>query len=74
MLPRIFLIVSLLLNAVDELAAGTHDWEQVRSVAHIVNLRALALSDRWDAAMAHTLAPLRKAVVSCAHETGTSVA
>jgi hypothetical protein len=29
---------------------------------HIVNLRALALSDRWDAAMAHTLAPLRRAV------------
>lgn len=29
---------------------------------HIVNLRALALSDRWDAAMAHTMAPLRRAV------------
>lgn len=29
---------------------------------HIVNLRALALSDRWDDAMAHTLAPLRRAV------------
>ena len=28
----------------------------------VVNLRALALSDRWDDAMAHTLAPLRTAV------------
>jgi len=29
---------------------------------HILHLRALALSDRWDAAMALTLQPLRKAV------------
>jgi hypothetical protein len=29
---------------------------------HILNLRALALSDRWDAAMTLTLRPLRKAV------------
>jgi hypothetical protein len=29
---------------------------------HVVNLRALALSDRWDDAMAHTLNPLRTAV------------
>ena len=28
----------------------------------VVNLRALALSDRWDDAMTLTLAPLRKAV------------
>jgi len=29
---------------------------------HLLNLRALALSDRWEAAMALTLQPLRKAV------------
>jgi hypothetical protein len=29
---------------------------------HLINLRALALSDRWEAAMALTLRPLRKAI------------
>src|SRR4029453_9449439 len=29
---------------------------------HLLNLRALALSDRWEAALALTLRPLRKAV------------
>lgn len=29
---------------------------------HVVQLRALALSDRWEPAMAHTMRPLRKAV------------
>ena len=36
-------------------------WKEMTG-EHIVNLRALALSDRWDDAMAHTLAPLRRAV------------
>jgi hypothetical protein len=29
---------------------------------HLLNLRALALSDRWEAAIALTLRPLRKAI------------
>jgi hypothetical protein len=29
---------------------------------HVIQLRTLALSDRWDAAMGLTLKPLRKAV------------
>ena len=33
---------------------------------HVVQLRALALSDRWEAAMAHTIRPLRRAVQAVA--------
>ena len=29
---------------------------------HLLNLRALALSDRWESAMTLTLRPLRKAI------------
>ena len=36
-------------------------WKEI-SGAHIVDLRALALSDRWDAAMKLTMAPLRAEV------------
>lgn len=36
-------------------------WKET-SGAHIVDLRALALSDRWDAAMKLTMAPLRAEV------------
>lgn len=36
-------------------------WKEV-SGAHIVDLRALAISDRWDAAMKLTMAPLRAEV------------
>jgi hypothetical protein len=36
-------------------------WKEERG-EHVLNLRALALNDRWDEAMALTLQPLRKAV------------
>lgn len=36
-------------------------WKETTG-AHVLQLRALALSDRWDEAMALTLAPLRKTV------------
>jgi len=36
-------------------------WKET-TAAHVINLRALALSDRWEPALQLTLAPLRKAV------------
>jgi hypothetical protein len=36
-------------------------WKEA-TAAHVINLRALALSDRWEPALQLTLAPLRKAV------------
>jgi hypothetical protein len=36
-------------------------WREA-TAAHVINLRALALSDRWEPALHLTLAPLRKAV------------
>ena len=36
-------------------------WKEATAV-HVINLRALALSDRWEPALQLTLAPLRKAV------------
>jgi len=36
-------------------------WKEA-TAAHVINLRALALSDRWEPALHLTLAPLRKAV------------
>jgi len=36
-------------------------WKEA-TAAHVINLRALALNDRWEPALQLTLAPLRKAV------------
>jgi hypothetical protein len=36
-------------------------WKEA-TAADVINLRALALSDRWDPALQLTLAPLRKPV------------
>lgn len=40
-------------------------WKET-TAGHVINLRALALSDRWDRALQLTLAPLRKAVRAAA--------
>jgi hypothetical protein len=40
-------------------------WKE-ETAREVVNLRALALSDRWDQALRLTLAPLRKAVRAAA--------
>ena len=47
--------------AVDCLERSGSRWK-AGSGEQVVNLRAFALNDRWDTAMAQTLAPLRKAV------------
>ncbi len=40
-------------------------WKE-RTGEHIVRLRAIALSDRWESAMNHTMGPLRKSVEEAA--------